>query len=278
MKPTLILAVVAGALPLAIPLHAQAPRLVQKWESAPVLKTPESVLFDPAGRVLYVSNIDGREPWTKDGAGSIGKVALDGKVIAAEWVKGLEAPKGMALFKGRLHVADIDRMVVIDTAQGVISRTIPVPGAQWLNDVTVDGNGVVYVSDMKALKIYALRDGKPSVFLEGFKRPNGVLAHGNELYVLDAGALLKFGPNKQRTTVVDGMDASTDGIEHLRGDEFIVSCWAGAVYHVKGNQKTLLLDTREQKRNSADIGLDARSRTVFVPTFFGNTVVAYEVK
>ena len=50
-------------------------------------KVPESVYFDKAGKVLYVSNIDG-EPWGKDGAGSIGKLGLDGKVIAAEWVKG----------------------------------------------------------------------------------------------------------------------------------------------------------------------------------------------
>lgn len=278
MKPTLILLALAGACSLPASLHAQSPKLVKKWETAAELKTPESVRFDPTARVLYVANIDGKEPWTKDGAGSIGKVGLDGKVIAAEWVKGLEAPKGMALFKGKLYVADIDRVAVIDTARGVISQMIAVPGSQRLNDVTVDKNGTVYVSDMGGLKIYAIRDGKPSVFLEGFKRPNGVLAHGNDLYVLDSGALLRFGPNKQRVTVVDGMDASTDGIEHVQGDEFIVSCWAGVVYHVKGGQKTQLLDTREQKINSADIGYDAKERIVYVPTFFVNTVVAYELK
>jgi len=278
MNPSQILAALAGAFALTVPLHAQSPKLVKQWETTPTLKTPESVRFDPIGRVLYVANIDGKEPWTKDGAGSIGKVGLDGKVIAAEWVKGLEAPKGMALHQGMLYVADIDRMAVIDTAKGVIARMIPVPGSQRLNDVTVDKNGVVYVSDMQGLKIYALKDGKPSVFLEGFKRPNGVLAHGDDFYVLDAGALLKFGKDKQRTTVVDGMDASTDGIEHIQGDEFIVSCWAGAVYHVKGGEKTLLLDTREGKVNSADIGYDAKNRVVYVPTFFVNTVVAYQLK
>ncbi len=278
MKSTLALLAFAGTLALSVTLHAQGPQLVKKWETPATLKTPESVRFDPAAQVLYVANIDGKEPWTKDGAGSIGKVGLDGKVIAAEWVKGLEAPKGMAVHKGRLYVADIDRVVIIDTAKGAISQTIAVPGSQRLNDVTVDKNGVVYVSDMGGLKIYALREGKPSVFLEGFKRPNGVLAHGNDFYVLDSGALLKFGPNKQRTTVVDGMDASTDGIEHVQGDEFIISCWAGVVYHVKGGQKTQLLDTRAQKVNAADIGYDAKNRIVYVPTFFVNTVAAYELK
>jgi len=264
----------------AASLCAQSSQLVKKWETEATLKTPESVLFDAAGKVLYVSNIDGKEPWTKDNAGSIGKVGLDGKVIAAEWVKGLQAPKGMALHGGKLYVADIDRMVVIDVAKGAIAETIPIEGAQQLNDVTVNHKtGVVYVSDMKGLRIHSITKGKPAVFIEGgFKRPNGVLAHGDDFYVADSGALIKFDKNKNRTTIVEGMDASTDGIEHVKGDEFIVSCWAGAVYHVKGNTKTQILDTKEKKINSADIGYDAKNRIVYVPTFFVNTVVAYELK
>jgi hypothetical protein len=204
---------------------------------------------------------------------------LDGKVIAADWVKGLQAPKGMGLHNGQLWVADIDRMVVIDVAKGSIAKTIPIEGAQRLNDVSIDKAGTVYVSDMQGLKILAIKNGKPSAFIEsGLKRPNGVLAHGDDVYVLDSGALLKFGKNKQRTTVVEGMDPSTDGIEHVQGDEFIVSCWAGAVYSVKGGEKQQLLDTRPQKINSADIGYDAKSKLVYVPTFFGNSVVAYELK
>lgn len=279
MNKSLLLAALAGAFSLTVSLHAQSRQLVKKWETDAALKTPESVLYDAGGRVLYVANIDGKEPWAKDNAGSIGKVGLDGKVIAAEWVKGLQAPKGMGLYQGRLWVADIDRMVVIDVAKGAIAQTIPIEGAQRLNDVTVDKSGTVYVSDMQGLKIYAIKDGKPSVYLEdGFKRPNGVLAHGDDFYVLDSGALLKFGKDKRRTTVVDGMDASTDGVEHVQGDEFIVSCWAGALYSVKGGEKQQLLDTRPQKINSADIGYDAKNRVVYVPTFFGNTVVAYELK
>lgn len=276
MKITSTLVIASTLLAATVP--ASAAQLVKQWESPAELKTPESVLFDAGNRVLYVSNIDGREPWAKDGKGSIGKVGLDGKIIAAEWVTGLDAPKGMGQHKGLLYVADLERVVVIDIAKGAIKQSIPVPGSQRLNDVSVDKNGVVYVSDMQGLKIYAIKDGKPSVWVEGFKRPNGVLAHGGNLYVLDAGSLVKFGPDKQRTVVVEGMDGSTDGIEHVAGDEFIVSCWAGAIYHVKGGDKQLLMDTRPQKANSADIGYDAKNKVVYVPTFFGNTVIAYQLK
>jgi sugar lactone lactonase YvrE len=276
MKKAIVLLTIAFS--FAASSHAQNPQLVKQWETEPVLKTPESVLYDAGGRVLYVSNIDGKEPWARDGKGSIAKVALDGKVIAVEWVSGLDAPKGLGLHRGRLYVADLDHIIVIDVAQGAIAERIAVPGAKGLNDVTVDQAGVVYVSDMHGAKIYALTKGKPAVWLEGFKRPNGVLAHGGDLYVLDSGTLLKFDRNKQRTTVAEGMDASTDGIEHVTGDEFIVSCWAGVIYHVKGRQVQPLLDTRDQKLNTADIGYDAQKRIVYVPTFFSNTVAAYELK
>ena len=75
---------------------AQTHTLEKKWESEASLKVPESVLFDGERKVLYVSNIDG-EPWGADGKGSVGKLGRDGKVIAVDWVSGLQAPKGMAL-------------------------------------------------------------------------------------------------------------------------------------------------------------------------------------
>ena len=80
--------------------------------------------FDAKRKVLYVSNIDG-EPWDADGKGSIAKVGLDGKVIAAEWVTGLDCPKGLALSDdGKwLYAADIGGIVVIDIEKPARSRT-----------------------------------------------------------------------------------------------------------------------------------------------------------
>ena len=82
---------------------AQKHQLIKKWETDTILKVPESVLYDAANKILYVSNIDGTDPWGKDGKGSIGKVGLDGKIIKVDWVNGLNAPKGMGLYKGKLY-------------------------------------------------------------------------------------------------------------------------------------------------------------------------------
>src|SRR6478609_11860420 len=97
MKKTLVkLAALATAMALATAAQAADHKLTRLWESDATLKTPESVRFDAKRKVLYVSNIDG-EPWAADGKGSIAKVGLDGKVIAAEWVTGLNCPKGLVL-------------------------------------------------------------------------------------------------------------------------------------------------------------------------------------
>ena len=259
--------------------NAQKHQLVKKWETDSVLKVPESVLFDAANQVLYETNIDGTDPWGMDGKGSVGKVGLDGKIIKVEWVNGLNAPKGMGLYKGKLYVADLGNLAVIDVKDAKIVKTIPVTGAQGLNDVTIDKNGVVYVSDSKTKQIFRVENEKSELFLDNLKGPNCVLVRGNDFYILDAGAAYKVEKDKSLTKMTDGMDGGTDGIENVSGNDFLVSCWAGVIWYVNADgTKEKLYDGREEKRNTADIGFDPKTKTVYVPTFWRNSVVAYEVK
>jgi sugar lactone lactonase YvrE len=263
----------------AAPLIAQEHQLVKKWETEATLKVPESVLFVPGERFLFVSNVEGEQPWTKDGKGSIGKVSLDGKIIAVDWVSGLNGPKGMGLHGGRLYVADIDRVVVIDVKNAVITNTIAIEGVKMLNDITIDAKGVVYVSDSATGKVHAIRDGKASVFLDNLKGVNGLLAQGDDFYVLHDNGLHQLGEDKKLRLITGGMDGGVDGVEKLSNGDLIVSCWRGVIHYVKPDgQRQTLLDTRTNEVFSADIGLDPQSRTLYVPTFFKNTVVAYEVR
>jgi sugar lactone lactonase YvrE len=258
--------------------QAQKHSLVKKWETDTLLKTPESVLYDEKEKILYVSNIDGA-PADKDGKGSIGKVALDGKIIKTDWVTGLNAPKGMGLYKNKLYVADLTEVVVIDVEKAKIIEHIPVEGSVFLNDITIDKKGAVYVSDSRNFKVHRIEKGFVVAVLQNLQGPNGLLAIGDELLVLDKGNLIKLLGNGNMTNLAEGMDPSTDGIEKVGQNEYIVSCWNGVVYYIfaNGNKETLL-DTRAQKINSADIGYDAKNRIVYVPTFYRNSIVAYELK
>lgn len=257
----------------------QKHELIEKWESDSLLKVPESVLFDKTNQVLFVSNVDGTDPWKADGKGSIAKVGLDGKIIAAEWVSGLNAPKGMGMYKGKLYAADLNLIVVIDIATGKIDKSIPIESAIGLNDISIDPNGAIYVTDYLAKKLYKVENDKAELLAENLTKPNGVLFHDNVLYVLDGTGMYKMNDDKTLTLIADGMEGGIDGIEHVQGNEFIVSCWEGALWYVNTDgSKQLLMDTRAAKRSTADIGFDPATKTVYVPTFFKNTVVAYEVK
>src|SRR5688572_10134426 len=126
-----------------------APKLTLKWESDTVLTTCESVIYDPTNDVLYVANINGA-PDGKHGNGFIAKVSLDGKVTTQQWVTGMDAPKGMGIANGKLYVSDINRIHEIDISSGKIANTYTVDSAKFLNDITTDASGKVYVSDMMA--------------------------------------------------------------------------------------------------------------------------------
>ncbi|MBX3254714.1 MAG: ATP/GTP-binding protein [Chitinophagaceae bacterium] len=278
MKPALICIALFSFVLVFSTAQSQERKLVKQWETDTILKVPESVLFDGKNKVLYVANIDGG-PWEKDGKGSIGKVGLDGKIIATEWVTGLNAPKGMGIHAGKLYVADVDAIAVIDIAQGKIADRIVIDGAKGLNDISIDAKGVVYVSDSHNKTILKVENGKVSTVLENLKGPNGVLVVGKDLYITDAGTLNKVEANGSLKQLADGMEGGTDGIEHAGKGDFIVSCWAGSVWYIHANgKKDHLLDTREQKINSADIGFDPVKKILYVPTFFKNSVVAYAVQ
>ena len=274
----IMLAVVVLLFAGVISASAQTRKLVKLWETDSLLKVPESVLLDVDNKVLYVSNIDG-QPWDKDGKGSIGKVGLDGKIIQGDWVTGLNAPKGLGLYKNKLYVADYDEVVVVDITKGTITDRIAVPAAQGLNDLTIDNSGTVYVSDSRAMKVYKLVNDKPTLHLENLQGPNGVLWHNNQLYVLDKGGLYRVGSDKALTKLADGMEGGTDGVENVQGNDFIVSCWQGSIWYVNGDGcKENLLDTRAQGMNTADIDYDADKKIVYVPTFWKKSIIAYQLQ
>jgi DNA-binding beta-propeller fold protein YncE len=249
-----------------------------KWETEPLLTTCESVLYDEDQDILYVANINGT-PNEKDKNGFISKVSLDGKITEQQWVKGLDAPKGMGLNKGQLYVADIDRVHQIDTKTGRITRTYSVQGAKFLNDVSAD-NGKVYVSDSEGGAIYLIEDGKLTTWMEKLDGPNGLFNDGDEMLIaLWNGKTLNTvdASSKQVTARTQGIE-NPDGIEAIGNNEYLVSSWNGMVHHIDSDwNKTLVLDTRQDSLNAADIEYVKSKNLLLVPTFFKNKVMAYEV-
>ena len=259
-------------------INAQKATVQKLWATDTILKVPESVLVDDKENCLWVSNIDGAANG-KDGKGSISKLSKTGTPINLDWITGLNAPKGMAKYKQELYVADLTELVVIDIKKGIIKNKIKVEGSVFLNDVTVNKNGAVFVSDSRTGKVHRYENNMVTIEVENLQGPNGLLSIDDQLLILDRGSLLSVTPGGTISKIMDGMDPSTDGIEKVAPNQYIVSCWNGIVYFVEaGAQKITLFDTRSEKINSADIGYDAKNKIIYVPTFLKNSVVAYQLQ
>jgi len=279
--------IVAGA--AFVGACAQQP--VVLWETTG-LKTPESALPVPAEGFAYVSNVAGK-PTDKDGNGFISKVSLaDGKIIALEWAKGLDAPKGLALAGGKLYAADIDKLVEIDAKTGKVLAKYDAPGSQFLNDVAADAQGNVYVSDSNTSTIWRLADGKFEKWIDdpALKFPNGLHVSGDKLIIAAWGApgtsaqssapsnLVEVSlADKKISDLGDGTPVGNlDGIEPI-GDDFLVTDWvAGALYRIDRKGKaTQLLDL---KQGSADIGYVPETGLLLIPMMLDDKLVAYKVQ
>jgi hypothetical protein len=255
---------------------APAPTFQKVWETDTVLTTVESTLYDPAASVIYASNIEGHHS-KKDKKGSISKLKPDGTITQLKWVTGLNAPKGMALLNGKLYVTDIDELVEINVTGGKIAKRYPVAGAKFLNDAATDGVHI-YFSDSETGKVHRLAEGKVSLFAEGFAGINGLSFNDkDEMFVLDGKGLRKYNPAGKSSQSVNEVVTGGDGLVIIDDSTYIASRWQGEIYLVKNGKEHLLLDTKADTSNTADIDYIPAQKLVLVPTFLKNRVVAYKL-
>ncbi len=255
---------------------AQKHTIEKLWETDAIIAVPESVLPDVKHNVLFVSLVDGA-PWEADGKGGVGKLSMDGKVYDSVFVTGLNAPKGLAKFGDKLYVADISEVVVIDSKSGKIENRISVPGASGLNDVTVDDKGIVYVSDTRTGNVWQIQNEKPALYLEHLTGVNGLKAIGQDLFIGAGKNFVMADKNKKITTIAE-LPQPIDGLEPVGNGDFILSSWIGFIYYVtKSGRVETLLDSTNEKMNTADIGYDPSKRIIYVPAFFAKKVVAFHL-
>ncbi len=256
-------------------LNAQ--KLEKVWESSAELQTPESVLFDEDNDMMYVANING-DPSAKDGNGFISILNADGSAKELEWVTGLDAPKGMAMYEGKLYVSDIDRLVEIDIESGRIVSRFHAANAVFLNDVAACSNGMILVSDTRTAKIHALINGSLTVWMEGepLETPNGLFTEMGNLYIGDQNIYEVDMKTKEISKII--ADAGgVDGLEKNNAGEFVYSNWPGRVFVHRNGKSVKVLDTTADEIKTADLDFALKHDLVLIPTFFDNKVVAYKI-
>lgn len=246
------------------------------------LQMPESAIAAPDGRV-FVTEI-----------GEFGK-AGDGKVTVIDksgqkttLATGLNDPKGIDLWNNELYIADVDHVVKVDMKGNitVIAKAKDFPGKPvFLNDMEIDGNGTLYVSDSgtddgENAGIYQITQaGKVSEILDdksAIKRPNGLLMDGNDtLLVADFGTgdLYRTNISTGTTEALNKGFGGADGLVRDSKGYLYVSDWQnGKVWQLVEPKATPQL-LSDDFVSAADISLSADGQYLMVPDMKGSKLV-----
>lgn len=254
------------------------------------MQAPESFIVDPATGVYYVSNVNGA-PTVKDNNGFIAKIDPSGKLLALDFIVGgkdqveLHAPKGLAISGNDLYVTDIDVVQRFDKNTGHLVGTIDLKqvGAVFLNDITVDTKGNIYISDTHANIIYQVdpaKNFKVTILAkgEGLENPNGLLYDPTRKRLIVAtwgtGKILSVDMNGKIMVLVNKQFKNLDGIDFdSRGNLIVSSFTEGKIYRIK-NYSTVEV-VKEHMLTPADISFDQKNKLILIPSFEGNLVFTH---
>ena len=234
------------------------------------LVSPESVAQDAKGDI-YVSEIG---EFNKDGDGKITRISIDGKLSI--FASGMDDPKGITFIGKSLYVTDKNRVLKVepDGKWTVFGSTMAFPQTPvFLNDITSDEAGNLYVSDSGNLKsggaIFKIAQNKKITLVldentPEILAPNGLWIIKNDLYEVDfsSGILYKINlKNKSISKIAEGFGGG-DGLIRS-GNNFFVSDWKnGKIFKVQGSKVSLYKDGYTA---AADIALSYDNKSIMTP-------------
>lgn len=266
------------------PVPADHGAMEEVWITPDTFLTPESVLKDPNRDLLYVTSFDNQFGAKPEPSGYISRLGLDGEILDHRWVEDLHAPTGMDTWRDTLFVAERENLLAIDLATGEVAGRWPIPDPVFPNDLVIDGEGVIYISDTRTddwsdSRIYRFRDGRFDIFAnEGISRANGLWIHDGWLVVGSSGDgfLKKVELATGRIETITSFGAGIiDGIRWDPEGAYLVSRWEGQLFRISPTGEVLeLLDARPQGWNTADFEYLPEEKLFIFPTFLDNRVRA----
>jgi DNA-binding beta-propeller fold protein YncE len=256
------------------------------------LQSPQSFVSDQACDCYFISSING-EPDARDNNGFITKLDRDGKVVAAQFIRGgdgptvLHAPKGMVIVNHLLYVADLDTLRAFDVKTGKSVTTVSFtgqPGPIGLVDVAADPHGLLYASDMEANVIYRIDPAKQyavSVLARdtALAGPRGLAVHPKTGHVIavswNKGSIAEIAPDGTITELVsNGFFSSRfhnlDGVDFdTWGNMYVSDFTAGKIWRMRPDHHFNVI--AEYLPTPAGISVDRVKNLILVPYHYGNT-------
>jgi len=257
------------------------------------LASPESFIVDEASGCYFVSNVNGASD-TKDDNGFIIKLDSNFNLIDNYFIDGrddaidLHTPKGMVVSRGVLYVCDLDtvRGFSSETGAHLFDSDFTPLGATFLNGITADSAGNLYVSDTYQNKIYRVdTNGYLSMYAE-ISFPNGLcLGPDGALYVVtwEAGRRLLFLEDArifriQPDGLVNAMWFTTefenlDGVDLDDAGRLVFSDYGHGVVYAFEPTTGMLAKIAEGIGTPAGISCDRSRGLILIPDLQGSIAV-----
>ena len=264
------------------------------------LSTPESFIVDPQTGNYYISNINGA-PTQKDNNGFITKLDKTGKILSLKFIEGsktgvtLHAPKGLDMIGDVLYVSDIDAVRGFNkkTGKPLYNLNLKEMGALFLNDLTHDHQGNLYISDTTVFvdsnapgtifKIEPRHQHRVSIFIRdtALGSPNGVVIHPETGRLLantwGSGKILEILPDGTiKTLIEDAAWKDLDGLDYDHNGNFYISSFTGGIiYKISKDMKIKVI--KDGLTTPADINIDRKTGMILVPFFNGHAATTIKI-
>jgi sugar lactone lactonase YvrE len=193
----------------------------------------------------------------------------------------------MALSNDTLYVADVDSVRLFDRRTGQPRAHWPVANATFINDVTIDANGVVWATDT-GISIAAdgsitptgtdavyrfSADGTPTAVARGAELggPNGIVAVSDGLIVVSFGSnnVWHIAPDGTQRAFAQLPHGGLDGIVRLADGSFLISSWeARGIYRLDAAGNARLVAGNLEA--PAALAYDSRRNRILVPLLTTN--------
>ncbi len=249
-------------------------RLTLEWQLDAGFESPESVVHDELRQRIYVSNVNGYE---ENGKGFLSALNVHGELVELEWIRGLNAPTGMAISNDTLYVVDFNRLLEIDIPSRRIRARYPSPDKNpGLNDVAIDPAGSVFVSGSASNTIYRLSDGELRRWAhsDDLKFANGLHADGRFLYV--SGYYLRRIELETMDIQNVGLDLRLHDLESIEpdgmGGYFITQIGNRPIMH--WSEDGVLTSVLSRSTYSADVDFIVERKLLIVPSG-GNRIAGF---
>ncbi|MFD2533300.1 SMP-30/gluconolactonase/LRE family protein [Gracilimonas halophila] len=238
------------------------------------LDGPEAVRYDPDQDIYFISNFTGGGN-EQDSTGFITKTDSRGGIQELRFMTGTEeaplhAPRGMFIVDETLWVADVLGVHGFNKNTGEQTDFIDFSEFEigFLNDISADENGRLYVTDTGTSTVYKIEDGAAELFLADLpSAPNGITLNpetgnfilapwgGDQTYNAfnDAGELSEF-------ATLDG--GYIDGIEFIGATLFSASQQDSSIRIFNEDTERILIKTTGRP---ADIGINTKLNHIAVP-------------